>query len=44
MPSSYHMECKTFIEASCTNGTHTWQRFFEAATFEGLWDVSFQTE
>ena len=43
MSFSYHIELKTFIEASCTNNIHTEKRLFAAATFKGFWVVSFQT-
>ena len=49
MFSSYHIESKTFIEASCTNNIHTEKKTFcDYYTFEALWIglgiVSFQTE
>ena len=28
MSSNYHMEKKTFVEASCTNNIHTWEKVF----------------
>ena len=34
--SSYHMEQKTFVEASCMYNIHTGENIFAAATFEGL--------
>ena len=34
--SSYHMEQKTFIEASYIYNIHTGGKFFAAAAFEGL--------
>ena len=37
--SSYHMEQKTFIEASYIYNIHTGGKFFAAAAFEGLWVV-----
>ena len=43
MSSNYHMKQKTFIEARCCQYTLSGIDFFEAVTFEGLWDV-FQTE
>ena len=36
--SSYHMEQKTYVEASCIYNTLE-KVFFAAATFEGLWVV-----
>ena len=41
MSSSYHIEWKTFIEASDIYKIHTGEKIFVAATFEGLWE-SFQ--
>ena len=42
---SYHIEEKTFIEASHTNNTHTLGKTFVAAvTFEGLSVASLWTE
>ena len=41
---SYHIEWKIFIKASRTNNIHTRENVFTAATFEGLWVVSFQTD
>ena len=34
--SSYHMERKTFVEASCIYNIHTERIFFVAAAFKGL--------
>ena len=34
--SSYHMEQKAFVEASCMYNIHTGENIFAAATFEGL--------
>ena len=34
--SSYHMEHKTFIEASCIYKIHTGENIFAAAIFKGL--------
>ena len=43
MSSSCHMEWKTFMETTWFNDIHSWEKtFFGAATFKGLWDVSFQ--
>ena len=36
MSSSYHMEQKTFIEASCIYKILTGEKIFCTATFEGL--------
>ena len=44
MSSSYHIEQKVFIEASCTNNKQTGENFFGASIFKGLWVNSFQTE
>ena len=35
---------KILIDASCTNNIYTGEKGFAAATFKGLWVVSFQTE
>ena len=37
--SSYHMEQKTFTEASYIYNIHTGGKSFAAAAFEGLWVV-----
>ena len=37
--SSYHMNQKTFIEASCAYNIHTGEKFFAAAAFEDFWVV-----
>ena len=34
--SSYHMEEKTYVKASCMYNINTEEYFFAAATFEGL--------
>ena len=39
MSSSYHMEQKTFMEASYIYNVHTGENFFVAAAFEGSWVV-----
>ena len=44
MSSSNEIEPKTFIETSCTNNIHTEEKDFAAATFKGLWVISFQTK
>ena len=36
MSSSYHIEQKVFIEASCTNNKQTGENFFGASIFKGL--------
>ena len=36
MPSSYHMESKTFMETSCIHNIDSGEKFFATATFEGL--------
>ena len=38
------MKLKAFIEASCNNNIRTGENVFAVATFEGLEDVSLQTE
>ena len=35
MSSSYYMDKKTEIEASCTNNLHTGEKKNSAATFDG---------
>ena len=40
MLSSYHMGQKAFIKASCIDNIHTREKFFAAATFEGLLVIS----
>ena len=40
MSFSYHIEWKTFTEASCTNNIHTGEKTFCSATFKGLWVIS----
>ena len=40
MSSSYHMGQKAFIKASCIDNIHTREKFFAAATFEGLLVIS----
>ena len=37
--SSYHMEQKEFIGASCIYNIHTGEKLFAAAAFEALWIV-----
>ena len=44
MSSSYHIESKTFTEASCTNDIHIGEKFIAATNFKALWVVSFQTK
>ena len=44
MSSSYHMEWKTFIKASCINNIILEKSALGVAIFTGLWVVSFQTK
>ena len=43
MTSSYQIELKKLIGASCIYNMHTGENVFAAATFEGLWVGSFET-
>ena len=44
MPSSYQVESKTFIEASCTNTMNSGEKVSCSCSFEALRDFYFETE